>query len=44
MLTALKAHDYDKVAVEMLDSKWAEQVKGRSHELADMMRDDSFQV
>lgn len=44
MLTALKAHDYDKVAVEMLDSKWAKQVKGRSHELADMMREDSFQV
>ena len=38
MLAALKAGDYDKATVEMLDSKWAKQVGTRATELAAMMR------
>ena len=44
MLAALNEGNYEKVADEMLDSKWAKQVKGRSIELADMMREDKYQV
>lgn len=44
MLAALNEGNYKKVADEMLDSKWAKQVKGRSIELADMMREDKYQV
>ena len=44
MLKALEDGNYDKVADEMLDSKWAKQVKGRSIELADMMREDKYLV
>ena len=36
-LRALEASDYETAAVEMLDSKWAEQVKGRATTLAEMM-------
>lgn len=38
MLAALERGDYDRAAVEMLDSRWARQVKGRSVELSDWMR------
>ncbi len=38
MLAALKEHDYDRAAIEMLDSKWADQVKSRSVRLASMMK------
>ena len=39
MIHALKAGDYLLAAREMIDSKWAEQTKGRAFELAAMMRD-----
>ena len=42
MLFALAKKDYDEVAVQMLDSKWAQQVKGRSSELARMMKEDIY--
>lgn len=37
-LAALRAGDYELASVEMLDSKWAGQVKGRAIELAEMMK------
>ena len=36
-LMALEAADYEMAAAEMLDSKWADQVKGRAETLAKMM-------
>ena len=38
MIAALKRQDFDDAAKEMLDSKWARQVKGRADELAEQMR------
>jgi len=38
MLAAIEAHDFEKAADEMLDSKWATQVGKRATELAAMMR------
>ena len=38
MLAALRDEDYKKAADEMLDSKWAGQVKSRAFRLAQMMR------
>jgi len=38
MLAAMEDKDYERAADEMLDSRWADQVKGRAIELADMMR------
>ena len=38
MWEALKAGDFDKAAVEMLDSKWARQVGNRAIELAELMK------
>ena len=38
MIEALKVQDYERAAVEMLDSKWAGQVKGRATRLAQQMR------
>ncbi|HJD19476.1 MAG TPA: glycoside hydrolase family protein [Candidatus Avelusimicrobium excrementipullorum] len=38
MLAALEESDYKKAAKEMLDSKWAFQVKGRARELAEIMQ------
>lgn len=38
MLAALDAGDYARAAEEMLDSKWASQVKGRALRLAEQMR------
>ena len=37
MLSAAEAGDYKRAAKEMLDSKWAFQVKGRAVELAKIM-------
>jgi lysozyme len=36
-LAALQSSDYAAASTEMLDSKWARQVKGRATTLADMM-------
>jgi lysozyme len=41
MLAALDRGDYARAADEMLDSKWANQVKGRSIRLANMMRNNT---
>jgi lysozyme len=38
MLAAVRVGDYARAAIEMLDSKWAGQVKVRAVELAEMMR------
>lgn len=38
MLAALEEGDYKKAAKEMLDSKWAFDVKGRARELAEIMQ------
>ena len=38
MIAALEEHDYEVAAAEMLDSRWAEQVKARAARLADRMR------
>ena len=38
MLTAVSVGDYDLAADEMLDSQWADEVKGRALVLAEMMR------
>ena len=38
MLAAVEAGDYTRAAKEMLDSKWARQVKGRAVELAKIMQ------
>ena len=40
-LAAMKAGDYDTAAKEMLDSRWAVQVKGRAKRLARIMRKGS---
>ncbi len=39
MLRHIKRGDYDKAAVEALDSKWARQVKGRAGRVAVLIRD-----
>ena len=39
MHAAMDAGDYAEAAVEMLDSRWAAQVKGRANMLADQMRE-----
>jgi lysozyme len=38
MWSAIDKEDYDTAANEMLDSKWAKQVKGRAIRLAEIMR------
>lgn len=38
MLAALNAGDYDRAAQEMLDSKWARQVRQRAYVLAEQVR------
>ncbi len=38
MFAALRERDWEKVAFEMLDSKWARQVKSRAEELAELIR------
>ena len=37
-LALIEAGDYTKASVEMLDSKWARQVKGRATRLSEQMR------
>jgi len=37
MIAALAEKDYHQAAIEMLDSKWADQVKGRATQLASAM-------
>ena len=37
-LALVKAGDYARASVEMLDSKWARQVKGRATRLSEQMR------
>lgn len=38
MIAALEHGDYDKAADEALDSKWANQVGRRAHDIAEMIR------
>lgn len=38
MLSALERGDYETAALEALDSRWAEQVKGRADTVARMLR------
>lgn len=38
MIDALNAGDFERAAAEMMDSKWAVQVKGRAVRLAEQMR------
>ena len=38
MWCAIHRKDYERAADEMLDSRWAEQVKGRATRLSDIMR------
>lgn len=42
MWTALSRGDYDKAATEILDSKYAQQVKGRAKTLATIMRTGEY--
>ena len=37
-IKAMQDKDYDRASAEMLDSKWARQVKGRANRLANIMR------
>ena len=38
MIEALKQHDYETAAREMLDSRWAKQVGKRAEELAEILK------
>ncbi|MCB7129934.1 MAG: hypothetical protein J3T61_10405 [Candidatus Brocadiales bacterium] len=38
LIAALIVHDYDRAAIEMMDSKWADQVGSRANELSYIMR------
>jgi lysozyme len=40
-LSALQVSDFEKAAVEMMDSKWADQVGDRAKRLRDRMLHDS---
>ena len=42
MISAIADGDDEAVVKEMLDSKWAKQVKGRARELADQWRDNAW--
>lgn len=44
MLNALLTHDYKKAAFEMINSKWAEQVKGRAAALAHGMLTGVYEI
>ena len=41
-IAAIKARNWDEASCEMLDSKWARQVKGRARELARMMKSGRY--
>tara|TARA_R100000951_G_scaffold65230_5_gene55064 strand:- start:7360 stop:7797 length:438 start_codon:yes stop_codon:yes gene_type:complete len=43
-IAALDAGDYDKAALEFLDSRWSRQVGKRSERLANMLINDSYDV
>ena len=43
MIAALEARDYDRAAIEMLDSNWAKQVGNRAIELSAQMRTGKWQ-
>jgi len=43
-IAALVEHDYSLAADEMLDSRWARQVKGRAIELSEQMRTGQYSV
>jgi len=43
MIKAIEDKDNKEVVNQMLDSKWAHQVKGRAYELADQWRDNLYQ-
>lgn len=43
MIKGIEEGDDVAVVNEMLDSKWAHQVKGRAYELADQWRDNAWQ-
>ena len=38
----MKAENYDAAAAEFLDSRWAKQVKGRSLEVTDMIKTNTY--
>lgn len=42
MWRAIELGDYNEAAAQMLDSKWARQVKGRAIRLAEMMRTNEW--
>lgn len=44
MLTALRVHDYYAASMEMLNSKWAQQVKGRATQLAHAMMTGEYSL
>ena len=44
MLKAIADGDFDEAAVQMLDSRWARQVKGRAKRLAYEMKTGEFDV
>ena len=44
MIEAIEDGDDEEVVNQMLDSKWAHQVKGRAYELADQWRDNLYQI
>ena len=44
MFAALAEGDFETASIEMLDSKWAKQVKGRAVELALQMRTGEWQT
>jgi lysozyme len=41
-LAAMEVADYKLAAKEFLDSKWSQEVKGRSHELASMIETGEY--
>ena len=42
MILALEAHDYERAAQEMINSKWAEQVGDRATQLAQIIKTGSI--
>jgi lysozyme len=42
MWAAIEAGDFDTASVEMLDSRWARQVKSRATKLSDAMKTGEF--
>ena len=41
-LDAMSSEDFDRAADEFMDSKWAEQVKGRAPEVTEMIRTGEY--